>query len=173
MVATQARKGTKLKYTVFRTSMGWVGAIASPSGIRRLNLPVPTHQQALEELGLDDLDAEFEPEYFAKLGHAVQMYLDGKVKQLMAPLDLEGAPPFFLAVWRACLTIPPGEKRSYAWLAEQAGNPRAVRAAGQAMARNPIALIIPCHRVVGSSGDLTGYGGGLDMKAKLLAQEAR
>ena len=87
-------------------------------------------------------------------------------------LDLSNAPPFFGAAWEACRRIPAGETRSYAWLAAEAGNPLAVRAAGQAMARNRFALIVPCHRVIASDGDLRGYGaGGLRVKAKLLDME--
>ena len=87
-------------------------------------------------------------------------------------LDLEDAPPFFAAAWEACRRIPPGETRSYRWLAAEAGRPLAARAAGQAMARNRLALVIPCHRVIGSDGDLHGYGaGGLAVKAQLLEIE--
>ena len=97
----------------------------------------------------------------------------GNVTALDAiPLDLSDASPFFGAAWVACRGIPPGETRSYQWLAEAAGNPRASRAAGQAMAKNPFPLIIPCHRVVGSSGGLHGYGaGGVGVKARLLEME--
>ena len=88
------------------------------------------------------------------------------------PLDLDGAPPFFRAAWTACRRIPPGETRSYRWLAAAAGNPLALRAAGQAMARNRFSLIIPCHRVIASDGNLGGYGGGgLTVKASLLRME--
>ena len=81
-------------------------------------------------------------------------------------------PPFFRAAWEACLTIPRGETRSYAWVAAAAGSPGAFRAAGQAMARNRLAVVVPCHRVIGSDGGLHGYGGGgLDKKAKLLNME--
>ena len=87
-------------------------------------------------------------------------------------IDLANASPFFIAAWEACSSIPPGETRSYQWLAEAAGSPRASRAAGQAMARNPLPLIIPCHRVVGSNGGLHGYGGGgVGVKARLLELE--
>jgi O-6-methylguanine DNA methyltransferase len=87
-------------------------------------------------------------------------------------LDLAGTPPFFRAAWDACRNIPPGETRSYRWLAAEAGNPLALRAAGQAMARNRFSLIIPCHRVIASDGGLGGYGGGgLGVKAKLLQAE--
>ena len=87
-------------------------------------------------------------------------------------IDLSDASPFFTAAWEACSSIPPGETRSYQWLAEAAGSPKASRAAGQAMARNPLPLIIPCHRVVGSNGGLHGYGGGgVGVKARLLELE--
>ncbi|MBI2936003.1 MAG: methylated-DNA--[protein]-cysteine S-methyltransferase [Chloroflexi bacterium] len=116
--------------------------------------------------------ARFQPSAFAKLRSQVRAYLAGKSITIDVPLDMEGAPPFFLRAWRACQSIPRGQTRSYGWLADAAGNPRATRAAGQAMARNPLALIIPCHRVVGSDGGLGGYGGGLELKARLLGLEA-
>ena len=74
-------------------------------------------------------------------------------------------------VWNALLTIPFGETRSYRQIATQIGNPRAVRAVGAANGRNPLSIVAPCHRVVGSSGALTGFAGGLEVKARLLALE--
>ena len=97
-------------------------------------------------------------------------YFSGSREPFSAPLLLTGT-PFQEAVWRALLTIPYGETRSYAWLAEQAGSPRACRAAGDACRRNPVWLAVPCHRAVGSNGALTGYAGGLAMKRALLSLE--
>jgi len=74
-------------------------------------------------------------------------------------VPLPSGTPFQRACWRACRRIPPGEVRTYAWLAAAAGSPRAARAAGQAMRRNPCPIVVPCHRVVGASGRLGGYGG--------------
>ena len=74
-------------------------------------------------------------------------------------------------VWNALLTIPFGETRSYGQIAKQIGNPAAVRAVGAANGRNPVSIVAPCHRVVGSTGTLTGFAGGLDVKARLLAFE--
>ncbi|HZT75549.1 MAG TPA: methylated-DNA--[protein]-cysteine S-methyltransferase [Vicinamibacterales bacterium] len=88
------------------------------------------------------------------------------------PLDLHGA-EFERRVWRALLRIPAGETRSYGSLAKALGNPGAARAVGMANGANPIAIIVPCHRVIGSSGSLTGYGGGLDRKTWLLDHERR
>jgi methylated-DNA-[protein]-cysteine S-methyltransferase len=85
-------------------------------------------------------------------------------------LDLEGT-DFQLRVWHELLTIPYGETRSYAQIAEAIGRPKAVRAVGAANGSNPVAILVPCHRVIGSNGKLTGYGGGLPLKKRLLELE--
>jgi methylated-DNA-[protein]-cysteine S-methyltransferase len=97
-------------------------------------------------------------------------YFAGKRKAFDVELDFAGT-PFQRRVWAALLTIPFGETRSYAEIAQQVGNPAAVRAVGAANGRNPISIIAPCHRVIGSTGKLTGFAGGLDTKAHLLALE--
>jgi methylated-DNA-[protein]-cysteine S-methyltransferase len=88
-----------------------------------------------------------------------------------AVMDLEDLTPFEQAALRAAAQIPPGEVRSYSWVASQIGRPRAARAVGQVMARNPLPLLFPCHRVVDASGELHNYGYGLEMKARLLKME--
>ncbi|GAB1476715.1 methylated-DNA--[protein]-cysteine S-methyltransferase [Bacillota bacterium] len=94
-------------------------------------------------------------------------YFEGKRKVFDLPLKAEGT-PFQKAAWDALLTIPYGEVRSYGQMARQVGNPKACRAIGMANNRNPIAIVIPCHRVTGSDGKLVGYGGGLHIKKLLL-----
>ena len=86
-------------------------------------------------------------------------------------LDLSAGTPFQRAVWAALLQTPPGTTSTYAAVAAAAGSPAAVRAAGAAIGRNPVSLIVPCHRVLGSGGALTGYAGGLERKRALLAHE--
>ena len=115
-----------------------------------------------------------DPSAFAGEQSYLERFFEGDAGALDSiKLDLSDAPPFFTAAWRACRRIPAAETRSYSWLAAEAGSPRAVRAAGQAMARNRFSLIIPCHRVIASDGGLGGYGGGgLDVKAELLNLEA-
>jgi O-6-methylguanine DNA methyltransferase len=88
-----------------------------------------------------------------------------------ALVDIADLTPFEQAALRAAAQIPPGEVRSYSWIAKQIGRPRAARAVGQVMARNPLPLLFPCHRVVDASGDLHNYGYGIEMKAKLLRME--
>ena len=97
-------------------------------------------------------------------------YFAGRRTRFALTLDLSGT-AFQRTVWSALMTIPFGETRSYAEIARQIGNPRAVRAVGAANGRNPVAIVAPCHRVVGSNGALTGFAGGLDIKARLLALE--
>ena len=97
-------------------------------------------------------------------------YFAGKRKEFALKLDVSGT-DFQRKVWNALLTIPFGETRSYGQIARQIGQPRAVRAVGAANGRNPVSIVAPCHRVIGSTGKLTGSAGGLDVKAQLLALE--
>ena len=97
-------------------------------------------------------------------------YFSGRRKSFSLPLDFIGT-EFQKKVWAALLTIPFGETRSYAQIAKQIGNPKAVRAVGAANGKNPICIVAPCHRVIGSTGKLIGFAGGLENKARLLALE--
>lgn len=97
-------------------------------------------------------------------------YFAGERQEFAVTLDLDGT-SFQRKVWSALLTIPFGETRSYRQIAAQIGNPAAVRAVGAANARNPVSIVAPCHRVIGSTGKLTGFAGGLHAKAHLLALE--
>jgi O-6-methylguanine DNA methyltransferase len=100
----------------------------------------------------------------------LEEYFAGKRHEFTFPLDLRGT-DFQLACWRALLAIPYGETRTYADIARAVGRPQAFRAAGMANNRNPVAIVVPCHRVIASDGTLCGYGGGLDVKRKLLELE--
>ena len=103
----------------------------------------------------------------------LKRYFDGAAATVGdLPIEMHGA-DFERRVWRALLAIPPGETRSYGALAKTLGSPGAARAVGMANGANPIAIIVPCHRVIGSSGSLIGYGGGLDRKTWLLDHERR
>jgi methylated-DNA-[protein]-cysteine S-methyltransferase len=164
----------QLKYHLFQAPLGWIGMLGNSDGLRQLTLK-PTFEEALEELRLPPEGADPDPNALAREQSCLERYFQGDLDALdEVQLDLTNSPPFFRAAWDACRRIPPGETRSYSWLAAEAGNPRAFRAAGQSMARNRIALVIPCHRVIGNNGDLHGYGaGGLRVKAHLLELERR
>ncbi|MGH8797701.1 MAG: methylated-DNA--[protein]-cysteine S-methyltransferase, partial [Caldimonas sp.] len=106
-----------------------------------------------------------------RVGEQLHAYFDGTSKTFDVPLDLQGT-PFQRAVWQALLAIEPGTTRSYADIAREIGKPVAMRAVGAAVGKNPVSILVPCHRVIGSNGSLTGYAGGLDRKTALLRLEA-
>lgn len=159
-------------YCVRECPVGWLALLGADRGLQRISLQ-PEPQLALEGLGALAQSAEENADLFEDALAAFDDYFAGDTAALdRVAVDLNDASPFFAAAWEACRSIPPGETRSYQWLAEAAGSPNGSRAAGQAMAKNPLPLVIPCHRVVGSNGGLHGYGGGgVGVKARLLDLE--
>lgn len=145
---------------IFDTPLGPMGLAEEDGAIIRLYLPgqgvprIVTHETPLLLEGKRQLT-----EYFA-----------GKRKEFDLPLNAEGT-EFRKKVWQTLTKIPYGETITYGELARRVGNPRAARAVGGANHHNPISILIPCHRVVGADGSLTGYGGGLELKKALLALE--
>ena len=143
--------------TVYESPMGPLYIAESDGAITHLVFePLPGEQ------GLTPL--------LRRAAEQLTAYFDGSLRQFDLPLNPKGT-EFQTRVWRTLQTIPYGETWSYKRLAEAAGSPRGYRAVGLANNRNPISIFIPCHRVVGSGGALTGYGGGLDKKAYLLELE--
>jgi methylated-DNA-[protein]-cysteine S-methyltransferase len=118
-----------------------------------------------------DPNAERNDKKLAKVQRQVTEYDDGKRRDFDFELAPDG-PEFHKQVWKALLEIPFGETTSYGAIARRVGQPNSARAVGVANGANPIALVIPCHRVIGSHGSLTGYGGGLPLKRALLEHEA-
>ena len=102
---------------------------------------------------------------------AIQMYFDGSLKKFNLPLDISIGTPFQKKVWKALMKIPFGQVRSYKWVAEKLDMQNASRAVGNANGKNPIPIIIPCHRVIESNGSLGGYSSGIETKKKLLIHE--
>jgi len=158
-----------LKFYVCETDAGWVGLVISPRGLRATTLPRPSHDDALREaleLGATEPASGAEAR---DLAERVRHLAAGGPADL--PIDWDGISPFRRAVLEETTRIPAGQTRSYGWLAAKVGNPRAARAVGRVMATNPLPIVVPCHRVVASDGSLHGYGGGLEMKARLLKAE--
>jgi O-6-methylguanine DNA methyltransferase len=112
-------------------------------------------------------------DFFRGEREQIQEYFQSRRKEFQISLDLSKTTPFQRKVYEILLTIPFGEIRTYAWVAEKIGNPKALRAVGSANGKNKWPLVVPCHRVVGTNGYLTGFSaiGGLDLKAKLLVHE--
>jgi methylated-DNA-[protein]-cysteine S-methyltransferase len=155
-LAAQARMDTPLgPLTLAATDAGLAGAWfdedAHPPG--RIDAPVDPDQR-----------------WIAQAREELQAYFAGRLKHFSVPTDLHGT-PFQRAVWQALLHIPAGATSTYADIARAAGSPKGVRAAGAAIGRNPVSIIVPCHRVIGHDGGLTGYSGGLHRKEALLALE--
>ena len=146
---------------VYESPIGQVVVSASEKGVREL---IFSDDKDIETSGGN----EFLAQCLAQLGE----YFDGQRCIFDVPLDLEGT-QFQLSVWRTLLLIPCGTTWSYGRVASQIGRPNAVRAVGGANHANPVSIIVPCHRVVGSDGKLTGYGGGLWRKEWLLEHEAK
>lgn len=119
-----------------------------------------------------DIDGHRNDDAVADVAAQLQQYFSGERRAFDLPLAPRGT-EFQLAVWRALQRIPYGETRSYSDIARQIGRPAAVRAVGAANGANPIPIVIPCHRVVGTNGSLTGFGGGIETKRWLLALESR
>lgn len=160
-------------YVVFRTAVGWAGLLGSETGLKRVTLPQPSEAEAIRLLGIDINTAVFSPRVFQSLMERLQAYYDGHEADFDDKLDLSGSTEFQRSVWRATRMIPYGETRSYGWVAGQIGQPKAPRAVGQALHRNPLPIIIPCHRVIASDGSLGGFGGDEGMKNYLLRLEKR
>jgi len=139
--------------------------VASSSGIVRVSLTTAGQQYAPGP-GSDEAG-----DILATAREQILAYLRGERHRFDVPLDLGEATQFQRRVWEACEAVPYGATMTYTDLAETIGTPRAARAVGQALGKNPVPVLIPCHRIVASDGSLGGYGGGLALKRALLALE--
>jgi methylated-DNA-[protein]-cysteine S-methyltransferase len=154
-------------YKMIDSPVGRLKLIASDKGLAAI-LWKDDHPRRVRLSPLvEDPDNPFLIETERQLG----AYFAGELRTFTVPLDFKGT-EFQKSVWEALRTIPFGETRSYGEIARQIGKPTACRAVGAANGKNPIPIIAPCHRVIGSTGDLTGFGGGLATKARLLGIES-
>lgn len=153
------------------TALGPVRLAASPAGLCGVWFEGQRHEPSSMLQGEDAW--AFAPDHplLQEAARQLQQYLTGVRQRFDVPLDLSCGTPFQQEVWVALLAIGRGGTTSYARLSQQIGRPRAVRAVGAAVGRNPLSVVVPCHRVLGSDGSLTGYAGGLDRKRALLMLE--
>ena len=149
-------------HSTISSPIGMLNLLASAKGLTGVYLE--SHPIALQPGWISD-DAPFR-----EIRMQLDSYFAGALRDFDVALDLHGT-PFQRRVWQALLEIPYGETISYGEQARRIGNPQAMRAVGLANGRNPISIIVPCHRVIGKNGTLTGYGGGLDRKRFLLDLE--
>ena len=157
----------------YRTTWGWIAIAATDEGLLGTTLPAESRELALAPLVRRWPDARVgETAWAAGISRRLARYFMGEdVSFCDIALVLGQSTDFQTRVWKVVRSIPRGQVRAYGWVAAEAGSPRSARAVGQAMAGNPFPLIVPCHRVIGKEGRLTGFGGGLEMKRRLLELE--
>jgi len=160
-------------YVIFNTAAGWVGLTGSDAGLKRATLPQSSKKQVIAALGIDTDKVILSQGYFKDLIKRIQDYFTGCQIDFPGKLDLSEFTVFQRHVWKATKQIPYGHNRSYSQMARKIGKPGAARAVGQALAKNPLPIIIPCHRVLNSDGKLGGFTGGVAMKKRLLTLEKR
>lgn len=161
-----------MEYFVFNTDEGWMAILGSARGLVSIALPRSSAEAAIDSLCGETEQATLSPERFSGLAKRLQDYFNGKKVSFPDELDMSSATPFQQKVWQAAKSIEYGKTASYGWLAKKIGKPGAARAVGQAMSRNPLPIIVPCHRVISSNGNLGGFSDGLEMKKRLLQIEA-
>jgi O-6-methylguanine DNA methyltransferase len=151
--------------TTVDSPVGPLRLTASDGALTGVYMSDQRHAPTLpDDLGHDD-------SWFAAIATQLDAYFHGDLTAFDVPMNLHGT-DFQCSVWKQLSAIPYGETISYGELARRVGNPKASRAVGLANGRNPISIIVPCHRVIGANGSLTGYGGGLERKTWLLQHEA-
>ena len=158
-------------WTGVESAYGTFGVASSANGLLTMLLPSEAlnHEAAIRKLAGK---CQIVPDdgHNTEAVRQLQAYLAGDLREWDVPLDMRGT-PFQLAVWRAVAEVGYGETVSYGEIARRIGSPSAVRAVGAANGANPLPPIVPCHRIIGSNGKLTGYGGGLPLKQRLLDLE--
>lgn len=153
-------------YKTMESPVGTLTLISSPKGLTGILWENDSPHRVRFKAQVEDKNNPF----LLEAEQQLKDYFTGKLKKFSLKLDFIGT-EFQKSVWNALLTIPFGETRSYGQIAKQIGNPKAVRAVGAANGKNPLSIIAPCHRVIGSNGKLTGFAGGLEIKSLLLKIE--
>jgi O-6-methylguanine DNA methyltransferase len=164
-----------ITWATMKSRVGTIRVAATPRGVCKIALGKETAADFFDWLERYVGHAPRQPERSGIVALALDQiaeYLDCRRREFDLPLDLRGT-DFQRRMWSAVSAIPYGETRTYADIARVLGKPQAVRAVGAANGANPLPLVVPCHRVLGSDGSLTGYGGGLDVKRRLLEMESR
>ncbi len=170
-----SKKVMRVEYIIDRTGWGWMGAAVHEGTVAAVILPCDSFEAVLAGLEGKTGNCRISPATgsgAAEVFDALVSFLEGKEQEIPYPYTLPGwATPFQRAVWETVSKIPYGQTRSYAWVAAQAGSPRGARAVGQAMRRNPVPLLVPCHRVIAADGSIGGFTGGIEIKKRLLKLE--
>lgn len=162
----------RVRYSIFKTRFGWVGLVGVQAGLLCLILPGQKSDTSTRiKERFSDRELILDPPFFDETAAKIVDYFEGREIAFNDNLELSGSSPFQRSIWRVTQKIHYGHTRSYLWVARQAKtSPRAV---GQALKKNPLPIVIPCHRVIRDDGTLGGYLSGLDWKKRLLSLEKR
>jgi methylated-DNA-[protein]-cysteine S-methyltransferase len=157
----------------FLTPFGWGAIVGGASGLQRIYLPEPDRTALLDRMAAEFPGMSCRVPCFKKTVRELQKYFHGKVPCFDCPLDFAAATAFQKKVWQAARAIAYGQVRTYGWVAQAIGSPRAMRAVGTALGRNPFPIVIPCHRVIRQDGGLGGFSAaqGVELKKSLLRLE--
>lgn len=161
-----------LYFCLVETVLGTMGIIMSQIGLREVILPKPSCTAvcltALQKYGIAHETAQA---FFSDLPQRFESYFEGNCVDFPDVLDLSNASDFQKSVWETTRSIPYGETRSYSWVAGRSGHDQASRAVGQALGKNPLPIVVPCHRVIAGDGNIGGFSGGIGIKKYLLQME--
>lgn len=148
-----------------------MGLAITERGLSQLTLPQDSEKDALLVINCDSNALRVSSEHMFDTVSRIRDYCDGQHVVFNEKLDLSAGSIFEQRVWNTCRTIPYGQTRSYSWIAAELGQPKAARAVGNALGKNPLPIIIPCHRVIAASGGIGGFSGGIEIKKRLLELE--
>ena len=162
-----------LLYTIFNTPFGKTGVAVTPVGVCRVMLSISKESDFVQMLKTLHPSPKKLPNQLIGIEKEFQLYFNKKLKKFSFRPDLRQGTLFQQRVWKKLTSIPFGKTRSYQWLATAIGKPKAFRAAGNANGKNPIPVIVPCHRVIRKNGELGGFTGGIHLKQYLLDLETK
>ena len=169
--SVESEQPPTLTYTIFNTPIGKTGVAVTPAGICRVVLSVSKESDFVQILKTLHPSPKKLPNQLIALEREFQLYFSKKLKIFSFKPDLMQGTPFQQRVWDKLTSIPFGETRSYQWLAKAIGQPKTIRAVGNANGKNPTPVIVPCHRVIRKNGALGGFTGGTHLKKYLLELE--
>jgi methylated-DNA-[protein]-cysteine S-methyltransferase len=157
---------TNITWSIYESPLGTLTLVAGPRGLRAISFPGRDGERPERD------HAQHDPNAFAEVTSQLDEYFAGERRAFDVALDLDQGTPFARSVWAEVARIPYGSTTSYGAIARAIGRLDRVRAVGAAVGRTPVPIIVPCHRVIGTTGDLVGYGGGLERKLALLELES-
>jgi O-6-methylguanine DNA methyltransferase len=162
---------TRLKHAVWKSPIGSLGLVRRSGGLARIHIGADAGSFAFEVERTFGESGEESGDDFAPVRRQLEEYFAGRRLVFRLPLDLDQGSPFQRRVWKALMDIPYGETVSYKEIARAIGQPSAIRAVGSAVGRNPLPIVLPCHRVIASDGSIGGFSAGLELKRRLLKLE--